>query len=101
MTTAPTGLFATPATAPAAAPEPEVTYPRLYVRPSNKRPDDTIVVGIEKEDGERKRIVLVRIEDEGETVKLRALNGNPREASSNTKTQGVSTVAVDELTDDA
>ena len=101
MTTAPTGLFAAPGQAVAADPEPEVTYPRLYVRPSNKRPDDTIVAGIEFEDGTRKRIVLIRIEDDGETVKLRALNGNPREASSNTKTQGVSTVAVADLTPDA
>lgn len=70
----------------------------FYARPSAKN-DDTIVVGLEA-NGERRRVALLRVEDGA--VKIRTLDGNPRERSSQEDgTQRVFRVDLDELTDDA
>lgn len=70
----------------------------LTVRESRKNPD-TVVVGV-KSNGESKRAVLVRVLPDG-NVRVRTLNGNPREASSNSDTQSVFEFSLDELTPDA
>ena len=86
--------------APEPEPAPRPAGPELYARPSRKQPDTAIVVGVRTAEGEDKRIVLLRLEDDGETVKLRALSGNPRERSSTANTQAVARVAVADLTPD-
>lgn len=68
----------------------------LYVRESRKNPD-TIVVGVDAD--ERRRAVLVRVLPDGR-VRVRTLNGNPREASSNADTQAVHEFGLDELSAD-
>lgn len=69
----------------------------LTVRASRKNPD-TIVVGVEA-NGSRKRVALVRVLD-AETIRVRTLDGNPREASSHAVTQTVHEFALDDLSDD-
>lgn len=77
---------------------PEVTVPEgFFVRPSKKRPD-VMVVGVEV-DGERKRVALLRVV-EGQ-VKVRTLDGNPREKSSTTNTQSEVVLDLDTLSVDA
>lgn len=70
----------------------------LTVRESRRNPD-TVVVGV-KSNGTTKRVALVRVLPDG-NIRLRTLNGNPREASSNSDTQTVFEFRLDELTDDA
>lgn len=90
--------MSTPTTFPTTQTRTVETPVSLYVRPSTRN-DDTIVVGVET-GGERKRAVLVRVLDDG-SVRVRTLDGNPREASSNTSgTQTVLEFAAAELTDD-
>jgi hypothetical protein len=96
---------ATPAPSFIPAPEPaprvkvrSVPSP-FYVRASRKR-DDVLVVGIEDPDThERRRVALLRVE--GGDVKLRTLNGNAREASSNSTTQQVIYLPTEDLTFDS
>lgn len=83
---------------PEPTPTPEPTG--IYTRPSHKRPDDVIVVGHRDEDGTRRRIALVRVDEGNGTATVRLLNGNPREASSNTETQAVAVLSLDDLTTD-
>lgn len=75
-----------------------VTSPvNLYTRPSKKQPG-VLVVGVEF-NGTRKRVALVRVNGD-DTVKIRTLDGNPREASSKADTQSVREIPFDQLTDD-
>lgn len=72
----------------------------LYVRRSAKN-RDTLVIGVVGEEGDdsARRAVLVRLNDDG-SVKIRTLDGNPREASSKTETQRVLTVDADDMSED-
>ena len=76
---------------------PEPTPTPFYTRPSAKK-EGVLVVGVRTEDGDR-RVALLRLSDDG-TVKVRSLNGNPREASSNTNTQAEFYLPVEDLTPD-
>ena len=84
----------TPITAPAGAGT--VPFP-FYVRPSKKK-EGVLIVGIETGEG-RKRVALVRANYDG-SVRVRTLNGNPREASSKAETQLAAVMTETELTDD-
>lgn len=70
----------------------------LTVRASKKNPD-TIVVGVEA-NGTRKRVALVRVLD-AENIRVRTLDGNPRERSSKAETQTVLEFNLSDLSDDA
>lgn len=71
----------------------------LYVRESRKQPG-VLVVGIQSGDT-RKRVALVRVEDGGNTVKVRTLDGDPKERSSKALTQRVLRLRTEALTEDA
>lgn len=71
--------------------------PLFTIRPSLKRPDSAAVVVLNHPYGESLRTVLVRYDDVADTVKVRLLDGNPRERSSSSETQAVAVLNVAEL----